>query len=254
MATIEWRALYDQQLRQGYSMPGYRREITSHLVRYVSLWGEKGYVLWSNLGRASALEVIQDEVAYFKALRQPFEWKVFDYDTPAHLPDLLVHAGFQADEPEFVMVKSGTVAKTSGHLPIVTEITTVEGIGDIIRLEQAIWNQEFDDLKVRLTRDQDQRPDQVCLYGVYRDRQLVSAAWMYLEPGSSFATLWGGSTLPAFRGQGCYTALLHVRSQKALEAGRPQLTVDAGPMSRPILERHGFWCLATTTGFQSPNN
>ncbi len=250
----EWRALYDQQLRYGYHTPGYRREVTPYLVRYVSLWEEKGYVLWSNLDTTSAPRIIQDEMAYFKAMGQPFEWKVFDYDTPVHLPDLLVKEGFQADEPEAVMVKSGTVAKVSGHLPLVTEITTADGIDDIIRLEQAIWNQDFDDLKVRLLRDKDQRPNHLFLYGVYQGRQLVSAAWMYLEPGSSFATLWGGSTLPAFRGRGCYTALLQGRSQKALEAGHLYLTVDARLMSRPILERNGFWCLATTTGFQSPNH
>lgn len=254
MTMLEWRARYDQQLRYGYNMPGYRREVTRHLVRYVSLWGEKGYVLWSNPGETSVRRIIQDEIAYFAVMRQPFEWKVFDYDTPSHFPDFLVQEGFQADEPESVMVKSGSVAKTSGHLPMVIEITTVDGIGDIIKLEQAIWNQDFDDLKVRLIRDKDQWPDRMFLYGVYLDQQLVSAAWMYLEAGSSFATFWGGSTLPALRGRGCYTALLQARSQKAVEAGHPCLTVDARPMSRPILERHGFLCLGTTTGFQSPNN
>ncbi len=125
---------------------------------------------------------------------------------------------------------------------------------NIIKLEQSVWNQEFDDLKVRLIRDKGRWPDRLFLYVVQLDQQLVSAAWMYLEAGSSFATFWGGSTLAAFRGRGCYTALLQARSQKAVEAGRPYLTVDSRPMSRPILERHGFWCLGTTTGFQSPNN
>ena len=71
---------------------------------------------------------------------------------------------------------------------------------------------------------------------------------MYLETSSSFASLWGGSTLPSFRRKGYYKKLLTVRAQK----GHPFLTVDAGSMSRPILEKYGFICLAYSYGCQSP--
>ena len=59
--------------------------------------------------------------------------------------------------------------------------------------------------------------------------------------------LWGGSTLPDYRKQGLYTGLLAVRAREAQARGRRFLTVDASPMSRPILERFGFVTIAMAT-------
>lgn len=64
MTMLEWRARYDQQLRYGYNMLGYRREVTRHLVRYVSLGGEKGYVLWSNPGKTSSIGSTQSNATW----------------------------------------------------------------------------------------------------------------------------------------------------------------------------------------------
>ena len=50
----------------------------------------------------------------------------------------------------------------------------------------------------------------------------------------------GGATLPAARGRGVYTSLVHARWDEAVERGVPRLVVSAGPMSAPILERLGF--------------
>ena len=43
-----WRMLYDREVRYACRMPGYRREETPHVVRYVSLHDDKGFILWSN--------------------------------------------------------------------------------------------------------------------------------------------------------------------------------------------------------------
>ncbi len=37
-----------------------------------------------------------------------------------------------------------------------------------------------------------------------------------------------------------YPALLAVRAREALARGHRNLTIDASPMSRPIVEQHGF--------------
>ena len=47
------------------------------------------------------------------------------------------------------------------------------------------------------------------------------------------------------RGRGAYRALVRARWDVAVERGTPALTVSAGAMSRPILERLGF----VTVGF-----
>ena len=65
-------------------------------------------------------------------------------------------------------------------------------------------------------------------------------SWLTWDPGKQFASLWGGSTIAAFRSRGLYTALVAVRAQEARRSGARFLTVDARPMSRPILERLGF--------------
>jgi GNAT superfamily N-acetyltransferase len=60
------------------------------------------------------------------------------------------------------------------------------------------------------------------------------------SPGPSAVLLGGGAVLPAFRGRGVYRALVASRWQTAVEIGKPALTVQAGAMSRPILDRCGF--------------
>lgn len=55
--------------------------------------------------------------------------------------------------------------------------------------------------------------------------------------------LGGSGVLPAARGRGVYRALLQARWEQAERIGRPGLVVQAGAMSRPILERCGFQAL-----------
>jgi len=79
------------------------------------------------------------------------------------------------------------------------------------------------------------------------DGQIVSAGWTYYYPPTQFARLLGGSTLPDYRKRGYYTALLVTRVREARQRGCRFLTLDASPMSRPILEKHGFQCLEFST-------
>jgi GNAT superfamily N-acetyltransferase len=62
--------------------------------------------------------------------------------------------------------------------------------------------------------------------------------------GDGGLNLFGGSVLPEARGRGAYRALIHARWALAVEYGTPWLTVQAGRMSRPIVERAGFDFLA----------
>jgi GNAT superfamily N-acetyltransferase len=78
---------------------------------------------------------------------------------------------------------------------------------------------------------------------------VVSADWVRFVAGSGFATLWGGGTLPAWRGQGVYRALVAQRANLARGRGYRHLEVDASDESRPILARLGFAAVTTTTPF-----
>jgi GNAT superfamily N-acetyltransferase len=58
--------------------------------------------------------------------------------------------------------------------------------------------------------------------------------------GRAALYLGGSGTRPDRRGRGAYTALVRARWDAAVTRGTPVLTVGAGAMSRPILERSGF--------------
>lgn len=80
-------------------------------------------------------------------------------------------------------------------------------------------------------------------YLAYLDGRLVGEAQAAeMAAGSNLS---GGSVLPQARGRGVYRALVLARWEDAVARGRPALTVQAGAMSRPVLERLGFRTVAT---------
>jgi GNAT superfamily N-acetyltransferase len=58
--------------------------------------------------------------------------------------------------------------------------------------------------------------------------------------GSAGVNLFGGSVLEEARGLGVYQALIAARWEAAVARGTPALTVQAGRMSKPIVEKLGF--------------
>ena len=72
----------------------------------------------------------------------------------------------------------------------------------------------------------------------YVDGEPIAAGDMVLLPFAGF--LSGATTLPDYRGRGAFRALVRARWDEAVRRGTPALTVGAGKMSRPILERIGF--------------
>lgn len=75
-------------------------------------------------------------------------------------------------------------------------------------------------------------------YLAYLDGQVVGESQGVDGPfGTNLA---GGSVLPSARGQGVYRALVQERWRHAVDRGVPVLTVQAGRLSEPILDRLGF--------------
>jgi GNAT superfamily N-acetyltransferase len=75
-------------------------------------------------------------------------------------------------------------------------------------------------------------------YLAFVDGQPVACATAVFADAA--VMLVGGATLPEARGRGCYKALVQARWDDAVHRGTPALVVQAGEMSRPILERLGF--------------
>lgn len=70
------------------------------------------------------------------------------------------------------------------------------------------------------------------------DGQVVGSASASF--GKTAVLLDGSGTHPDYRGRGVYRSLVRARWDAALARGTPALTVGAGAMSMPILERLGF--------------
>ncbi|KAA0546948.1 GNAT family N-acetyltransferase [Bacillus sp. BGMRC 2118] len=247
--------IYTKEQRIEVEHPGWERLVTKHTIRNVSQFGEKGFVIYSNLTNENAHEIINQEIEYFSSISQGFEWKYYDYDQPANLKDLLIEKGFTIEDPEALLVldiESKTDLLAMSISPEIVRITKDKDIDGIVSLEDAIWNESHAELGERLKRDLKDDPENLLIYAAIIDGKVVSAAWMYLHEGTSFGSLWGGSTLPEYRGRGIYTSLIAIRAQEALKRGYTLLTVDASPMSAPILQKRGFELLAYSYPCNSP--
>lgn len=240
-------ALYDQQLRREVHFPGMRREETPTVIRHVGERGDEATVLFSTLDASNADAVIREQIAYFDTLGLGFEWKAFAHDTPPDLTERLAAQGFEVETPaDAIMALDLDDAPAFLFAPITHDLRQISDpaeIAGVISVQEEVWGQDRTWLAQRLAADMEADATQLSVYVASVDGVPASSAWMYFHSGSQFASLWGGSTLPAYRQRGLYRALLAVRAQEARQRGVRFLTVDASPMSRPILEKCGFQLL-----------
>ena len=82
------------------------------------------------------------------------------------------------------------------------------------------------------------------------DGRAVGFAFAYAGP--SGLLLGGSGVLESARGRGAYRALLAARWSEAARIGKPALVIQAGAMSRPILERAGFQALCRIEVLEDP--
>jgi GNAT superfamily N-acetyltransferase len=131
----------------------------------------------------------------------------------------------------------------------VRALTTRESLEDVIRVEEQVWGGNFDWIRQRLG-DNLEIPGYLNVFAAYVDNEPACAAWVYFTRGGAFASLWGGSTVEKYRRRGLYTALLAARVQAARQRGYLFITIEAGPMSQPIVEKHGFRLLTRVRDFE----
>jgi GNAT superfamily N-acetyltransferase len=217
------------------------------VVRQVALFGTTGTVIYSNLATESVEAAIDNEIEYFRSIGQDFEWKVFGHDQPPDLVQRLAARGFEVDETEAVMVLDLATAPAFSPALVVTRIQDPDQVRDVAYVKQRVYPDYPDEKLASLAAELADAPEALSIYVAYVDASPAACGWIRLPPKSQFASLWGGSTLPEHRNQGLYTALLGVRVEEARQRGFPYVTIDAGRMSRPIVEKHGFRLLTTAT-------
>lgn len=212
-----------------------------------------GWVLYTHLTEEALDETIQAQIEHFRPLGRSFEWKVFDHDTPPGLKAHLLAHGFIPEEREALAVLDLAQAPDQlwqpGATAGVRRVVDPDDIQHMVHILEAVWQEPHADLGQMLRNDWLNAPQNMGLFLAYADEQPVSTAWIYYHPGKVFADLFGGATLPEYRGHGFYTALVAARAQEAHTRGVRFLTVDASPMSRPILEKLGFRVLLYSQPF-----
>ena len=248
-------AAYNAQVRRRVQPDGSGALIEAgrHVVRCVTVDG-RGWsgVTWSDLDEANADRVIADQVALFRDRDEKFEWKLYDYDQPPDLARRLLAAGFAAEAEEALMVADVAAVAAPVALPAgvrLLPVTDEAGVGLLIDVHERVFGTDHSQLRRSLVAQLRDSPEVTGMVVAMAGDEPVCSARIEFLPGTEFAGLWGGGTLPQWRGRGIYRALVAYRAGLAAARGYRYLQVDASPDSRPILERLGFARLASTTPY-----
>lgn len=194
--------------------------------------------------------LIERQRAFFASRGEALEWKTRGHDLPASIPSLLEAAGFAPEDTETVMACLAESCATEPPLPDGVQLVDVASRSDVeavAAMESSIWDEDRSWLVSELgSRVAD---GSVSMVAAQADGRTVSAAWIVWVPGTEFAYLAGGGTVPAWRRRGVYRALVARRAREAVRREVRYLAVDASDTSRPVLERLGFESLTTTTPY-----
>lgn len=253
---------YDDQLRTDAEMARAHEVVRDGPLLW-AVFDHGGFVSYRDLDglEGAALDdAIARTVAHFRDDTDvaSFEWKSRGHDRPGDLGERLVAHGLVAEPVETVMI--GEASLLAVDVPLAD---TPDGPVVVRRLAPGAAAR--DDLTRMLAA-------QESVFGSGRSPS-VDSSLAELEAGSSefwiaevggrvvsggrltpvegteFAGIWGGSTLPDFRGRGIYRALVAARARSAVARGIRYIHSDCTDMSRPILERSGLRRVTTTTPY-----
>ncbi|WP_425145106.1 GNAT family N-acetyltransferase [Deinococcus sp.] len=249
---------YDAQLRGKAEMTGatgYDRD--GPLWR--GIFESRGFVTYRDLGGLtdSALdELIARTVAHYAEDLNvtSFEWKTRGHDSPADLPGRLVAHGLMAEERETVMLGEAALLAVEVPLPIGVRLRRIDNqadpLPDLVRAaaaQERAFGAPFgvEEFVLRLEYGRDFTEFWVAEV----QDEVVSTGRLEIVPGTEFAGVWGGGTVPEWRGKGIYRALTAERAKSALRRGVRYLHSDSTEFSRPILQRSGLLPVTTTTPY-----
>jgi GNAT superfamily N-acetyltransferase len=189
---------------------------------------------WAGVLRRPPDGDVERIVERMRGISGHVEWKYYSHDGP-ELRERLLASGLEPEDEETVVV-----AEAASIPPPPPDV------------ELRLVSDEFVDLAADVFGERFDLPDRAVAVVAVVDGQVVSGGRVDFEEGIEFAGLFGGITLPEFRGRGLYRASVAKRAELARERGYRWLYSDALPTSRPILERLGFVAITTTTPFVIP--
>src|SRR4051812_32912566 len=245
MDMAEILRAFDRQMRREVE-PAERDELTTLVVG-----DDWSAVIWSGLDETNADATIARMVPRLRAIEGHAEWKLYGHDRPADLAQRLVAAGLEPEDEETVLVAElADLADLPAPSGVDVRIaSTPELIATWVDVNTRAFGESFAFTGRELLRALEHDPPRRLGVITFVDGVPVSAGRIDFDASSEFASIWGGGTLPEYRGRGLYRATVAKRAQLARERGYRYLQVDALPTSRPILERNGFVQLTTTTPY-----
>ncbi|GGL06902.1 GNAT family N-acetyltransferase [Deinococcus radiotolerans] len=251
-------SVYDTELREAAEMTG-----ATTVTRDGPLWrgtfGDRGFVTYRDLGGLTgpALDHLIARTVTYYATQTPvtsFEWKTRGHDAPADLPDRLVAHGLHAEEPETVMLGEAALLAVDLPLPGGVHLRRIDHqpdpLPDLMRAaaaQERAFGTPFSaaDLALRVQ----QHRDLLEFWVAEAHGEVICTGRLEVVPGTAVAGIWGGGTVPEWRGRGIYRALVAQRARSALARGVRYLHSDSTAASRPILHRSGLLPVTTTTPF-----
>jgi hypothetical protein len=243
---------YDLEERVAAQPNDMRSEETPYVIRHVPLAPKtgfrNGFISYSRLDEGAVEPAIDEQIRFFDSLGVGFEWKVYSHDTPPDLRQRLAARGFEIEDAEAIMVLALSEAPPQLLAPVSHNVRLLDDpdqLDDYLAVQREVWQKDLAGQAGHLRDSMIMYPEPLAVYVAYDQDKPVASARLFYDGRSPFASLWGGSTLASHRKQGFYTALLAVRVQEAIRRGALYLTIDASPMSRPIVARFGFQYLTT---------
>jgi hypothetical protein len=248
------REAYDQQLRREGEV-GRALALTEVGPLMLATFEHGGFVTYRTLEGHDVDTLISAAIVHFTDRTDVagFEWKTRGHDWPGDLGDRLVAHGLVAEPAETVMIGEASALA----VPVEVAGVTVRRAGDagdlrrdvaaMIAMQESVFgNGRGPSVDSTLAALDDGHTE---LWLAEVDGEVVCAGRLQVVPGTQFAGIWGGATLPAHRGRGIYRAVVAARARAAVERGVRFLHSDSTDMSRPILERSGLIAVTTTTPY-----
>lgn len=240
--------LYDREMRIDIEYPGVRKDAASNAVRFIRPAPGGSFISFNQFEVDSADSFIADQLAFFAPYRdQKLTWEVFSHDPQCEvLKEKLPAFGFECNDEASVMCLDISTAPKRLLAPSqhdIRRITRASGLVDVVFVLEKVWGGNFGWVTDRLGKHLE-IPGYLSVYVAYVENQPACAAWTYFHT-ARFATLYAGSTLPEYRKSGLYTDILAARISEIKNRGGRYALVEAGEMSRPIVEKHGFQYLTT---------
>lgn len=228
-----------------------QRVADENIIKYIYKGSCPALIYYFKPVSLSINELIEREVAYFTAINQPFEWKVYGTDLPKDIGKKLLAKGFIKEDVESLLVCDIRNYQVNLITPNGVECQKATS-KQMFREYLDIQNTEFPlDVDEKINQHwREYKDDKNCtIYVVYLQGSPVASARINFTPDSMFAGIWAGTTLKEHRGKGYYQILLNYRINEAKQRGRQYIAIDALPTSRPIVEKNGFKFITSITPY-----